>query len=203
MEIDFSSVRWLEAGQNPFGMRVLDCRSVTTHLIASSQDQSVADRFLTLRRQDPAELAGSAPEDAVTLPCALRYPDPAALPDGLDYRAQVMEDKWDIFQLGDTLLFLRSWTGHQIFQAHIMTSGDDLVVDSIRAAAGILTAEPDYTIAQVDFLIKTHLYRREVPHPLPVELPEDVANLVLYSFSQYGRWAYYGSYENTAALHIL
>jgi hypothetical protein len=203
MEIDFKNVKWVEADQNPYGMRILDCRSVTGHLISSSQDRNVVDRFLLQRSFDPELLKGEMPADAQVISANLVYPDPDITEYGLYYSADVMEDKWDIFHAGEHLYFLRSWTGNLIFRAHISSMDATLSVDSVEVSGDMRSGNERYSICQVDFLIKSHLYRREVPHPLPGELPDDPSALVLFSFSQYGRWAFYGSFEDTSTVRIL
>jgi hypothetical protein len=60
--------------------------------------------------------------------------------------------------------------------------------------------QPGLAVRAVDFLMKTHLHRKEAPHPFPQGFPEDKKILALYSFSQYGRWASYGSFEDTTAV---
>lgn len=203
MKMDLSGVRWLEADENPYGIRVLDCRSVTGKLVSSSSEEGVVDRFLALRRYDYEQLDGRVPDNPVPLDCNLVYPEAEGFNEGLHFTAEVMEDKWDIYHVGEYLYFLRSWTGMLVFRAHIPGQEGAMAVDSIQVSAGVLSGEPLYSICQVDFLIKSHLYRREVPHPLPLELPEDPASLVLFSFSQYGRWAFYGSYDDTSSIRIL
>jgi len=202
MGMNLENIKWLEAEDNPYGLRVLDCRDVTSKLVSSSQDQSVVDQFLHLRSQSVDRVSDQLPEDAVTIPCSLEYPSMDSLSDGLNYLAEMMEDKWDILHKDEHLYFMRSWTGHLIFRAHLVIDSDSVKVDRIRAAASMLTEELTYNICQVDFLIKSHLYRREVPHPIPVELPDTPSDIVLFSFSQYGRWAFFASYENTAVLRI-
>jgi hypothetical protein len=54
----------------------------------------------------------------------------------------------------------------------------------------------------VDFLMKTHLYGKEAPHPLPQGPPEDKHTLAEYSFSEYGRWADCGSFEDTTRVRV-
>ncbi len=203
MEIDFKDVKWIEADQNPYGMRILDCRSVTGLLVSSSQDKFAVDRFLLQRSFNPDLLKGEVPVNAQVIPASLVYPDPAIAENGLYYSADVMEDKWDIYQVGEYLYFLRSWTGSVIFRAHISSMDGTLYVDSVEVSGDMRSSNPDYSVCQVDFLVKSHLYRREVPHPLPDELPDDPSALVLFSFSQYGRWAFYGSFEDTSTVRII
>jgi len=203
MEIDFKHVKWIEADQNPYGMRILDCRSVTANLISSSQDSDVVDRFLLQRSFDPELLKGEIPAEAQTISANLVYPDPAILENGLYYCADVMEDKWDIHHVGKYLYFLRSWTGNLIFRAHLLSVEGSLTIDSVEVSGDMRSNNLNYSVCQVDFLIKSHLYRREVPHPLPAELPDDPSALVLFSFSQYGRWAFYGSFEDTSTVRII
>jgi len=70
----FSQLRWLEPDQNPFGLRVLDCRPFSTTMISSTKDQNIAARFMQLRRASGEEHRGRLPEDAVIARCELIYP---------------------------------------------------------------------------------------------------------------------------------
>jgi hypothetical protein len=62
--------------------------------------------------------------------------------------------------------------------------------------------DPALAVRMVDFLMKTHLYRKECSHPFPQGIPDDKKTLALYSFSEYGRWAFYGSFEDTTRVRV-
>lgn len=49
MSDPLSGVRWVPAADNPFGVDLLDCRSLAQSMIAMTQDSGVLDSFTTLR----------------------------------------------------------------------------------------------------------------------------------------------------------
>jgi hypothetical protein len=78
----------------------------------------------------------------------------------------------------------------------------EAVVSEVEATRGKVMDVPTLAVRMVDFLVKTHLYRIEAPHPLPTSLPDDKQTLALYSFSEYGRWAFFGSFEDTTTVRV-
>src|SRR5437667_10541486 len=106
----FSQLAWLGPEQNPFGLRVLDLRPFSTTMISATADPSIATRFGQLRTASGEEHRGRHPEDAVVTPCNLTYPFNGESRDGPLFKAQQMEDKWDIYLHDGHLYFARSWT---------------------------------------------------------------------------------------------
>jgi hypothetical protein len=198
----FSRLAWLEPDQNPFGLRVLDCRPFSTAMISATKDPSIAARFGQLRHATGEEHRGRSPEDAVVVRCDLSYPFNGESRDGPLFIAQQMEDKWDIYLCDGHLYFARSWTGELVFRARIEFKETVAVVSEIAASRAKVLDEPALAVRVVDFLMKTHLYRKEAPHPFPQGLPEDKKTLALYSFSEYGRWAFFGSFEDTTKVRV-
>jgi hypothetical protein len=101
----------------------------------------------------------------------LTYPFGGEARDGPLYVAQRMEDKWDIYLYDGYLYFARSWTGELAYRARIEFQERAAVVTGIDVSRTRLMNEPPLAIRTVDFLIKTHLHRREAPHPLPEWFP--------------------------------
>ncbi len=187
-------LRWLSPQENPFRIEILDCRPFALTMMALSQDQDIAARFLQLRRSYGEELRGSRPEGARSIACQLAYPYQGEVQDGAVFKAETMEDKWDIYLNDGYLYFARSWTGELVFRARV-----DFQPALARLTA-IETARPNedaFLVQQVDYLIKSHLFRREAPHPLPQDFGRDAEKLAVYSFSEYGRRGLYGSLANT------
>ena len=110
---------------------------------------------------------------------------------------QEMEDKWDIYFHEDHLYFARSWTGNLIYRADCKVVGHYLIVSSILAMDEFTFKDDRYAVRAVDFLIKSHLLRMEVPHPLPAIGTDDVRQIVMFSFSEFGRWASFATFEET------
>lgn len=198
----FSQLRWLEADENPFHMRVLDCRPFSTTMISTSKDPNIAARFTHLRSVRGEEHQGRHPEDALIIPCNLSYPYNGESRDSPLFVAQQMEDKWDIYLYDGHLYFARSWTGELAFRATIEFKEKEAVITEIEANRAKVMDDPALAVRMVDFLMKTHLFRKEAPHPFPQGIPEENKTLALYSFSEYGRGAFYGSFEDTTKVRI-
>jgi hypothetical protein len=198
----FSKLAWLEPDQNPFGLRVLDCRPFSTTMISVTKDPSIAARFGQLRSASGEEHRGRHPEDAVVARCDLNYPFNGESRDGPLFVAQQMEDKWDIYLYEGHLYFARSWTGELVFRVAVEFREQQAVVTAVEASRAKAMDDAGLAVRIVDFLLKTHLYRKEAPHPFPQGFPEDKKTLALYSFSEYGRWAFYGSFEDTTKVRV-
>jgi hypothetical protein len=198
----FERLTWLDESSNPFGVRCLDCRSFSRAWLSTTQDPGVAARFSELRKSTGEQYVGRLPPNGVMVPCDLSYPPIGQIEDGRLFVAEVMEDKWDIYLYNGYLYFARSWTGDLVFRARIAFTASGANVTSIDADAQAASPSPTYIVQQVDFLVKSHLYRREVPHPLPADLADEIQSIALYSFSQYGRRASFASYEDTTQIRI-
>jgi hypothetical protein len=171
-------------------------------MISTTKDPNIAARFTHLRSVSGEEHRGQHPEDALSVRCELRYPFNGESRDGPLFVAQQMEDKWDIYLYDAHLYFARSWTGELAVRAVIAFKEKEAVVTEIEASRAKVMDDPALAVKMVDFLLKTHLYGKEAPHPFPQGIPEEKQTLALYSFSEYGRWAYYGSFEDTTKVRL-
>jgi hypothetical protein len=198
----FTQLVWLKPDENPFHLRVLDCRPFSTTMISTTEDPAIAARFTHLRNASGEEHRGKKPADAIVAICDLSYPFNGESRDGPLFVAQQMEDKWDIYLYDGHLYFARSWTGELAFRAAIDFRDRQALVTSVEASRAKVVDDPALAVRIVDFLMKTHLYRKEAPYPFPQGFAEDKKTLALYSFSEYGRWAFYGSFEDTMKVRI-
>ncbi len=114
------------------------------------------------------------------------------------FKAEEMEDKWDIYQFDDYLYFVRSWTDDLVLRASLRFNGSQAVIFKVLANLERVKGEGLFALQTADFLIKRLLYRYQAPHPLPANLknksPEELA---LFSFSFFGRGGLYGTFEDT------
>jgi hypothetical protein len=198
----FSQLVWLEPDQNPFGLRILDCRPFSTTMISTTKDPNIAARFSHLRSASGEEHRGRHPDDALIVPCNLIYPFNGESHDSPLFVAQQMEDKWDIYLYDGYLYFARSWTGDLALRATIAFKEKAAVITEIEANRAKVLDDSALAVKMVDFLVKRHLYHQEAPHPFPQGIPEEKKTLALYSFSEYGRWAFYGSFEDTTTVRV-
>lgn len=189
--------RWLTADDpdNPFGIEGFDCRVFTQSMLSTTSNPRIAETFLAERRRlvidDPAML----PEGATEAACALSYAYRGEAGDGALCKAATMEEKWDIYLCGDRLHFCRSWTGQPVFVAAFAHHDDTISIDRIWTSGA-----PDFSIRQIDYLIRSHLFRTPAAHPLPDDLPREPHAIASYSFSQYGKRCGFGVYGDTTRI---
>ena len=172
-DVIFSQLTWLGPDQNPFGLRVLDCRPFSTTMISTTKDPDIAARFSQARGSTGEEFRGRQPSDSLTVPCGLCYPFSGESQDGPLFMAGQMEDKWDIYLHDGHLYFARSWTGELVFRVIVDFREQEAVVTAVEASRAKVADDPGLAVRMVDFLIKTHLYGQEAPHPLPPEYHPD------------------------------
>jgi hypothetical protein len=193
-----SEIRWLAPSDNPFGVELLDCRSMA--LDSPAMESTITETYLGDRASDGRRLVGRIPDDAESRECLLRYPFEGTSGDGALFRSMVMEDKWDIDLYEGHLYFARSWTGQLVFRAAIAFVEGQATVTSVTAPREMFEPDPLHPIAIVDFLIRSHVHGWSVPHPLPPGAGSDPGQLALVSFSLFGRHAHFGTFADTTRL---
>ncbi len=194
-------LKWLDRDQNPYNIRCLDVRSFTTVMISTAADQKQALKFQELRRSRGDHLQGKIPDKAAHIDCQLRYPHQGSTRDGALFMAKEMEDKWDIFLFEGKLYFSRSWSGVLVYRAAIAFMETQAIISDIDSLQVGVQGGAWLAICAVDFLVKSHLYRREAPHTVPPSVPDDDMGIAAYSFREYGRWASYATFEDTTRIN--
>jgi len=166
-------------------------------MVSATSDEAVAEQFTQLRSSLGSEIAGSSPEQARQVRCSLSFPLSAPFEEGPLFKAEEMEDKWDIYFLAGQLYFCRSWTGELVFRTAVGLSPESMAVTSIETNS---PEDDDIAVAQVAFLLRSHVLNRLSLHPLPKRFGTDIQALTIYSFSEYGRRGWYGTMEDTVNL---
>jgi len=199
-----AEIVWLEPAQNPFGIRVLDCRPFCTTMISTTQNQQIALTFLKYRTSDGREHQGRQPPNLLGVQTSLVYPHSGGWPaDGRVFTAAVMEDKWDISLHSDYLYFARSWTGDLQFRARVEFTANEVIITGIEANADVVENDPEFAVQLVDFLIKSHAYDFQCPHPgLPSLKDSDNRQIVFWSFQIFGRRGCFATFEKSTAVRI-
>lgn len=194
----FARLEWLDAETNPFGVRALDCQPMVGGMPAM-QEPAAAARFAELRQLDGATLRDRHPEDATLIACALQLSFPRPASEGVVFRAEVMEDRWDLFLIEGWLYFVRSWSGQLVYRASVRFEPGRAFLRAIEAPGEAAREDAVFCIREVDYLIKSHALDAMVPHPLPAGLPSDPKQIALFSFSRHGRRGCLASYEDSTA----
>lgn len=195
-QIPDTQAKWIPASENPFGIDVVDCTAFCRSTQSTTDDFTVAASFLKLRASLGEDHRSQSPSNAATINCDLSFPYDGQHKDGPLFKAQEMEDKWDIFLYDSKLYFARSWTGELVFVANAAFDENRVRVNSISARSHA-TSGPEYVIGTIDYLMKSHLYRLPVPHPLPEGFSSDPDAIAFWSFGAYGRYAAFAAHEDT------
>ena len=132
------------------------------------------------------------------IPANLRFPHNGAHLEGIVFKAEAMEAKWDIYIYGGCLLFSRSWTGELRYRAKIRIEPDAVVITEIQCPQN----ETEIAPSHVFFLIGTHVLRRVLPHRLPADAPQSEQDIATWSFSVFGNRACYATFEDITGIPI-
>jgi hypothetical protein len=186
--------RWLDPGENPWGLRVLDCSQNACSMMSTTTDAEIAETYARMRNSTGEELSSAAFNPTRSIPCNLVYHHAQRIPDGPVFKSQVMEEKWDIYIYEDRLYFCRSWGGQLIYRVSLQREPPALRVHLVEASH---QTNEKSSLREVDFLIKSHVLSAKALHPLPRELDRNTQKLALSSFSAYGRMGLYGTFEET------
>ena len=188
-----------EDPDNPFGIEGCGCAEFVRSRTSTTADPEVARSFVERRTSTGSELHGLLPEDAVALDCTMRYAIHFPLDEGALFRSSEMEDKWDIYRLGERLAFCRSWTGKLVFVAEMVFDKTTLTFRRIWVGAELAEPDPKLALRQFDFLLRSHVLGRTAPHPLPADLADEPQTIADYSFHTYGRNCSFASFGDTIA----
>lgn len=193
--------RWIQASDNEFGINVLECLAFCQSMVSTSDDLRIAAAFLRLRSETGEEYRDKRPENAKSTRCDLQYPYEGVRHDGALFKARQMEHKWDIYLYGDKVYFARSWTGDLIYVAEIRFDSDCVCLTSVTADAK-RSGDPAFVVGSVDYLLKSHIYRCLVPHPIPNDHPNSLDEIAFFAFGQYGRFSGLASFEDTTGIRV-
>ncbi|NRT13620.1 hypothetical protein [Flavobacterium sp. 14A] len=195
-EIVYESL-WIEASENPFKMRIFDCREYALKMISTTQNQEIANKFLELRNIDGSEYIGKFPENGAKCEVDLNFEtEGQQLPDGILFKSSKMEEKWDIYKFVNFIFFVRSWTGELVYFCNYIPTKSGFKVDLIVLDDNKIDQEDEFfEFKVVQFLIHSYVLVYPVPHPIPKSLENDKNKILNYSFSMFGNKGLYASYE--------
>src|SRR5262245_45724492 len=189
----------VSAAESPFGVEGWDCRAFTHHMVSTTGNAEIAQRYVQLRSSRGDEYRGKLPVAGRRLSCNLSYRYSRPLSEGPLFKSEQMEDKWDIYLFDNVLYFARSWTGELLFCAEVVYEIGRLHLTAIVAGGN---HDPAFAHRVVDYLVKSHLQGRDAPHPLPTGLPPVPDQIAAFSFSMFGRRCSFGTYTDTTITEL-
>lgn len=143
------------------------------------------------------EYIGMSVNDSIVSPVNLVYPHNGAALEGVVFKADSMDCKWDIYAYNNYFYFTRSWTGELRFRAHFEITSDSIIIDAIEHGK---TDTINDAASDVHFLLMSHAMGRPFPHKvLPLANEKDIAQ---YSFSLFGNRACYACYDDVTDIVV-
>lgn len=187
------SFQWLEIGEdNPFNKRILDVRSLTWNVVATTKDKNVAESYNNLRNSNGKEYIDTDIDNGETVDTLLEYPHNGDALEGIVFKSDSMDCKWDIYIYNSIFYFTRSWLGELIYKAHAEVLSDKLIIHKIEFPQEI---GAELAKSDIHFLLTTHAMGKVLPHQIPDYLDSDM-NIALYSFRQFGNKGCYACFED-------
>ena len=188
---------WIEAKDNPFNVKIFDCREFAFNMMSTTANSEIASKFSEQRKNDGKQYIGQLPANGTKCKVTLNYyTKRKQLADGIIFKAKEMEEKWDIYKYANFLFFVRSWTGNLIYVSNYIPTDlgfkvDLIILDNRKVEAN----DSFFEFKVVDFLIHNHILGYDVPHPIPKSLENIPEKILGYSFSMFGSKGHFASYD--------
>lgn len=189
---------WIEPENNPYGIPLASVRPIMQRMMGAAHDADVTARFLALRSDDGTRYTGQGLDSRIEHACTLVFPGIGPLSDGPVFRAETMDDKWDIFLYNRCLYFVRSWTGRLMHRASVEFDGGTMLVRAVDSNPEVNASSIPVYSAHVNFLVRSHLLKEEFPAPFLRGELETVEDIAMHLFSAFGRYCVYGCYDDDA-----
>lgn len=192
------AITWIEPGQSPFGIRVLDLRQRVFGTTAWTTNENIAAHFATSRRSTGDHHAGKFPASVVSWDCNIVFRYSGEHQEGPVFKAPVMEDKWDMYVFADRLYAVRSWTDDLWFVAECSFGQDKVTITTLHADSTRAGDDKAYALRVIDYLVKSHMSNMVVPHPMPDSFRDkSIDEIAEHSFSLFGRRGLFASFDET------
>ena len=186
------AVRWLEAQESPWPVRVLDLRPLSSQRISTSGNPACAENALSFGDEDGACFV-QAPACGREAPASLRFRVDRHLADGVLFTPRAMEEKWALFLHGGQILCVRSWTRRVQVRARVEREGEYVRISRIEGTFGSPDEDPAFTARVLDFLVRSHALDESLPVPLPTGLEDDLEGATTWCWAGFGNRALFAT----------
>lgn len=190
---EFPEVRWLEPGDNPWGVRVLDVRPVTLGMLSTSRDQLCAANATSFSTDDGTGFIGVEPKVSRQTSGELRFRIDKSLADGALFIPRAMEHKWALYFHRGQIICVRSWLRQVVVVADTRIASDSLEVTTVRGIFNAGDETPEFTIRVLDFLLRSHGLDMQYPAPLPEGMEANPSLAALWCMSCFGNLAHFAT----------
>jgi len=200
----FDTPKWYEIGEdNPFDQPILDIRSVTLNIVATTKEKAIAENYNSSRSDDGKRYIGTKIPNGKLYKSNLRYPHNGDELKGIVYKADSMDVKWDIYVYDDWFYFTRSWTSELIYKVHYANLGDALFFDEIETAQDSDGIENLHE-QNINSLLLTHVMGRVWPFVISKSFEKvGEKEIALNLFSRFGNKATIATHADTLTMKLI
>jgi hypothetical protein len=191
--LQIPEVSWIEAADNPWGVRVLDVRPVTLTMLSTSTDLQCASNAASFGQDDGRSFIGEEPPARRIAKASLQFPIDGILADGVLFLPNVMEHKWAIFYHRGEIICVRSWLRKVRVVAHVEQGRDHVEIRQVRGTFGGEDEEPEFTIRVLDYLLRSHALETVYPVPLPMGMESAPESAAMWCMSMFGNRAWFAT----------
>jgi hypothetical protein len=183
-------INWVEAADNPWGVRVLDVRPVTLTMLATSTNPECAANAVSYGQDDGISYIGEEPPVTRNVEANLRFPIDRLLADGVLFAPSEMEHKWALFYHRGEIICVRSWLRQVEVVASVEEHQDHVEVTAVRGTFGAEDEDPELTVRVLDFLLRSHALELVYPAPLPAGMEKEPQEAAMWCMSMFGNRAH-------------
>ncbi len=183
------SLNWIEAADNPWGVRVLDVRPVTLTMLSTSTDPQCATNAVSFGQDDGSSFIGEMPPTRGMTEASLRFPVDRILADGVLFLPREMEHKWALFYHRGEVICVRSWLRKVQVVARVEQRHGHIEITQVRGTFCAEDEAPEFTILALDYLLRSHALGTTYPVPLPAGMESDRKAAAMWCMSMFGNRA--------------
>lgn len=195
-EVEENPLPWIEAADNPLGVRLLDLRPISQTMLSTSTDPQMATNAVSYGSDDGTSFIGQEPVNKATIETNIIIPIDGYLAPGVLFIPNVMEHKWAIYFHENNIIFIRSWLRKVFVIAQTVQYNNQLIIKRVQGKFTEVE-EPAFTIAMLKFILISHAIHETVPAPIPEDLISSTRAAGMWAFSCYGKMARIGIFDTT------
>lgn len=187
------TVSWIEAADNPWGVRLLDVRPLTLTMTSLTTDLRCATNAVSFGQVDGRGFIGEEPTSKRVVEASLLFPIDRMLADGVLYIPREMEHKWAIFYHRGEIICVRSWLRQVQIVARVVHRHDLIEITQVGGRFGDIGERPEFTIRTLDYLLRSHALNADYPVPLPPGMESNPKNAAMWCMSMFGNRALFAA----------
>lgn len=196
-EVPHYESRWVTEDETPFKMKLFDCREFALHMFSNTTDKNILEKYLAMQSSDGREYIENNFENAIRIKCNINFPfADIDLPNGILFRSEMMEEKWNLYKYDGHIFYVRSWTGELRYVSDYEKTEEGFAINEIAINREAFTENKvSFYVDEVHFLLISHALGYMIPHPLPPDVQDIPDEIMKFSFGEFGNRGYFGYFS--------